>query len=231
MKPFIARPLSWAVAGLCLAGLSLPTGCDAVGFVAQAVDSETEVEFKAEYEGLSGKRVAVLVDSPLDAQYEHPTAVPRLCEYLSAGLHEACDGARILPPNYAVAYQANNIYWPTMEIPRLAEDLKVERLVIVDLVEYRLQSPGNSYLWDGVIIADVNVFEADGADPMTPTFTQRVKVRYPPMDGIQRDQVPQAVIEQGLQVKFGQEATKLFYTYTRKKGDIDAEARKERHRL
>lgn len=216
---------------LLVGALGVGAGCEPIAFVAGAIDAEKDVEFTAEYEGLNGKRVAVLVDAPLDAQYEHPTAVPRLCEYFSAGLRESCDGAQILPPNYAVAYQANNVYWPTMDPEDLAAALKVDRLVIVDLVEYRLNAPGNSYLWDGVIVADINVFEADSADPGAVVFSKRIKSRYPSLDGVRRDQAPQSTIEQGLQIKFAQDATNLFRTYTRKKGDIDEEIRKERHRL
>ncbi len=231
MNRFISASLAAALTAFSLTGLCASIGCEAIGYVAQAVDSETEVEFTAKYEGLNNKRIAVLVNAPLSAQYEHPTAVPRLCEYISAGLRDSCEGAKILPPSYAVAYQANNINWYTMEIPELAKVLGVDRLVVIDLVEYRLQAPGNSYLWDGVIIADVSVFEADGLDPMTPSFSERVKARYPSVDGVRREDAPQATVEQGLQIKYAQEATKLFYTYSRKKGDIEADVRKERHRL
>ncbi len=231
MNRFISASLAAGLTTFSLVALCASSGCEAIGFVATTLDSETEVEFTAKYDGLNGKRIAVLVNAPLDAQYEHPTAVPRLCEYISAGLRDSCEGAKILPPSYAVAYQANNIYWYTMEIPKLAEALNVERLVIIDLVEYRLQAPGNSYLWDGMLLADVSVFEADGLDPMTPSFSERVKARYPSIDGVRREDAPQATVEQGLQIKFAQEATKLFYTYSRKKGDIEADVRKERHRL
>lgn len=231
MIRLISTLLAAGAASLALAMLAASSGCEAIGYFAQAIDSETDVEFVAKYDGLNGKRIAVLVDAPLDTQYEHVTAVPALCDYISAGLKETSDGARILPPNYAVAYQANNINWPSMDIGDLAKALGVERLVIVDLVEYRLQAPGNSYLWDGVLVGDINIFEADGADPTTPVFSERVKVRYPSEDGVERDKAPAATVEQGLQIKFAQDTVNLFRTYTRKKGEIQADTRKERHRL
>lgn len=231
MSKLISTLLAAGVASLALATFASSTGCEAIGYVSQAIDSDSDVEYVAKYGGLNGKRIAVLVDAQLDAQYEHPTAVPALCDYISAGLKETCDGAQILPPNYAVAYQANNVYWPRMDVGDLAKALGVERLVIIDLVEYRLQSPGNSYLWDGVILADINVYETDGADPTTPVFSERVKSRYPSVDGVRRDEEPAASIERALQIKFAQDTVNLFRTYTRKKGDIQADTRKERHRL
>lgn len=206
------------------------SGCEVIGFVGEAVDSEQEVELVARYTGLNGKRVAVLIDAPLDAQYQHPRAVPGLCEFISAGLRESCEGAQIMPPNYVVAYQANNIYWYTMDIEDLARALKVDRIVMVDLVEYRLLAPGNSYLWDGVIVGDINVYETDSLDPNAIIFRERIKARFPSVDGVRRDQEPETRIEQGLQIKFAQESVNLFRTYTRKKGDIKAEAIRERHR-
>jgi len=206
------------------------SGCEVIAFGVDAIDSEQEVEFVARYDGLNGKRIAVLIDAPFDAQYEHPRAVPGLCDLISAALRESCAGARILPPNYVVAYQANNIYWPTMDIEDIAKALKVERLVIVDLVEYRLMAPGNGYLWDGVIVGDINIYEADSLDATAIAFKERIKVRYPMLDGVRRDQYPQATIEQALQIKFAQDTANLFRNYTRKKGDIKDEIRKERHR-
>jgi len=221
-----------AGAGALLAlTLAASSGCEAVGYVAGAIDSERDVEFVAKYDGLNGKRIAVLVNAPLDAQYEHPTAVPGLCDYISAGLKETSNDSQILPPNYAVAYQANHVYWPTMDTEALAKALGVDRLVIIELVEYRLQASGNSYLWDGVIVGDINIFEADGADPTAPVFSERVKARYPSVDGVRREDAPAATVEQGLQIKFAQETVNLFRTYTRKKGDLQADTRKERHRL
>jgi len=231
MKSLIHTLLAAGAASLGLATLVASAGCEAFGYAVQSIDSESDVEFVAKYDGLNGKRIAVLVDAPLDTQYEHRTVVPALCDYISAGLKEIADGARILPPNYAVAYQANNINWPSMDLGDLARVLGVERLVIVDLVEYRLNAPGNSYLWDGVLVADINIFEADGADPTTPVFSERVKARYPSVDGKRREDAPAATIEQGLQIKFAQDTVNLFRTYTRKKGDIQADTRKERHRL
>ncbi len=227
----LRRMTGMIVAGSLLAAAWLTSaGCEAIGFVGEAVDSEQEVEFVARYTGLNGKRVAVLIDAPLDAQYQHPRAVPGLCEFISAGLREACEGAQIMPSNYVVAYQANNVYWYTMDIEDIAKALNVERIVMVDLVEYRLLAPGNSYLWDGVIVGDINIYETDSLDPNAIAFRERIKARFPSMDGVRRDQYPESTIEQGLQIKFAQDSVNLFRTYTRKKGDIKAEARKERHR-
>lgn len=230
MNRFARITTEIAAAALLSAAWLTSAGCEVIGFVGDAVDSEQDVEFTAKYAGLNGKRVAVLIDAPLDAQYEHPRAVPGLCDLISAGLRESCEGAQILPPNYVVAYQANNVYWHTMDIEDIAKALKVERLVIVDLVEYRLMAPGNSYLWDGVIVGDINVYEADSLDPTAIAFQERLKVRFPPVDGVRRDQYPQTTIEQGLQIKFAQDSVNLFRNYTRKKGDIKDEARQERHR-
>ena len=42
--------------------------------------------------------------------------------------------------------------------------------------------------------------------------------------------MPQTDIERGLQLVFAQETVRLFHPYVRKKGDLKAEVRQERHR-
>src|SRR5690606_19308630 len=102
----------------------------------------------------------ILIDAPLDIQYSYPGAVPMLTDLITLGVARHCPGARVLATREALSYQASNAHWAMEDYGKLAGDLGVTRLVLIDLVEYRLFEPGNSYVWDGAAVADVNVFEA-----------------------------------------------------------------------
>jgi hypothetical protein len=230
LKPGTAQWLAATLFGITAAVALLPlVGCDAIGYVNTVIEAEKDVEFQARYRGLDHHRVAVLVDAPLDVQFDRPMAVPGLCDLISGGISQYCEGARVRPPAQVIAYLANDVYWPMKDPAELAAALGVDRLVLVDLVEYRLNAPGNSYVWDGLIIAEIGVIEADGADPTTPVFRERVSARFPLVGSVSRDKEPEQKIEQGLQIGLSQKAIRLFFDYTRKAGDIDDEKRLERH--
>jgi hypothetical protein len=219
-----------AAAALAGAALIVSAGCEAMGFAAEVIDDARKVEFKAQYTGLAEKNVAILVDAPIDVQVDHPASVPGLTDLLSSGIHTYVEGAQVRPPAQIIAFQQRHVFWPMMDIGDLARVLNVERLILIDIVDYRLVAPGNRYVWDGLLIADVNVYEADGIDPTQPVYRERLTARFPTVDGVRPDQATAREVEQGLQITFAQRVIRLFHDHTRLGADIKAEARRERRR-
>ncbi len=176
MKPSHAWPL--AAAALLVAG----SGCEAVSWVAQgAVGSEPPpIKVPAEYDGLKDQRVAVLVDMGLATRYQHPMAQLECCEAISQRLAAKVPDAKVVDARQVVEFQRRNIYWSSVPNAKLANRLGVTRLVMVDVMEYRLHEPGNRYLWQGRISARVGVVEADGPRPNAFAYETTVRAQYPP---------------------------------------------------
>lgn len=236
-RPEIAGPVPasqrvrcswWVVRTLALVAIMglLPlvlSGClfaKGVGGMAESASRFSEVEIDARYRGLENQRVAVLVSAPYEIQYEHVAAVPSITDLISIGIAGGVPGAEVVPTRLALAYQANNVYWEQMDYGDIARDFGVSRLVLVDLVEYRLVAPGNSYVWDGYAAAEIDVIEIVDGREYRYGFSDRVIGRFPPVRGVGRDQEPQAAIEQGLQIEFSRRALWLFRDHTRTKDEI-----------
>lgn len=196
------------------------SGCQVAGGIADAYEREKIVTVQAEYDGLAGKRVVVLYDTSMDIRYDFPNAVPLLTDYLSMWIAAHCMDSEVLPTRDVMLFQDANPGWPSMDYADIAQFLNAERLVIIDLIEYRLMEPGNSYLWDGYIVADIGVIEADGPDPSSFVYQKRMASRFPTVDGVTREQVPQATIEDGLQIDFSRKTARLFYTYEIRNEDL-----------
>lgn len=196
------------------------TGCQVAGGIADAVEREKIVTVEAEYDGLVGKRVVVLFDTAMDVRYDFPNAVPLLTDYLAMWIAAHCLDSQVLPTRDVMAFQDANPGWPSMDYADIASFLNAERLIIVDLIEYRLMEPGNSYLWNGYIVADVGVIEADGPDPSSFVYQKRMASRFPTVDGVTRDQAPKSTIEDGLQIDFSRKTARLFYTYEIRNEDL-----------
>jgi hypothetical protein len=100
----------------------------------------------------------------------------------------------------------------------MAEALGVERLVYVEIVEYRLNPPGNAWMWQGEALAEVGVIETDGFDPDTFVETFHVQSRYPLEDlGITRESATRGQIETGLLGSFIRDTAWLFHLHTKPK--------------
>jgi len=201
-------------------------GCELVGGMLESEKRFKDVEIAAEYTGLNNKTTAVLIDAPYDIQYEFPSVLTTLTDLISLRIAMNCPDARVLPTRQVLQYQTANIYWSSMDYTDLAKDLQVQRLVVIDLIEYRLHAPGNSYLWDGVCRGEVFVYEADGMDPSTPAYIHRVEALYPTITGVRREEESRTTIQKGLNLDFTQRNVWLFHDYTRKQEAIEKEARR-----
>ena len=57
--------------------------------------------------------------------------------------------------------------------------MDVDKIVLIDLVEYRTHEPGNSYIWQGLITANIGVIDAHASDPDNFVYYNTVQVRFP----------------------------------------------------
>jgi hypothetical protein len=95
----------------------------------------------------------------------------------------------------------------------MAEALDVDRIVYVDIVEYRLNPPGNQWLWEGVCAANVGIIERDGFDPDAFAETFEISSRFPEETGVERSSATAGQIELGLLGQFVQRTAWLFHTH------------------
>lgn len=214
--------LSLLIGLSCLFAVS---GCQLIGGMAESGERYKEIEVKAQYYGLEGKTVAVLIDAPYEILFEYPTLVTEMTDILNLRLASKCPGTQVLTTRDVLKYQTENVYWPSMDYSELINDLDVQRLVIIDLIEYRLHEPGNGYIWKGASVGDVMVFEADGIDPSNPAYMERVIAKFPKVSGIGIETEDQATIEQGLRIDFVQRVSWLFYNHIRTAEDIKKDTR------
>ena len=215
--------LSLLIGGLGLVLSSGLSGCivaQATGGMLESNQRFQKVDIDAKYRGLENQRVAVMISAPYEIQYEHVAAVPAITDLISVGIAGGVAGAEVVPTNLVLAYQDNFVYWEQMDYADIARDFGVSRLVLVDLVEYRLVAPGNSYVWDGYAAAEIDVIEIQDGRNYRYGYSDRVIGRFPSVRGVGRDQEPQAAIEQGLQLDFGRRVLWLFRDHTRTRDEI-----------
>ncbi|MFM1823056.1 MAG: hypothetical protein RI967_1322 [Planctomycetota bacterium] len=201
-----------AAAGLLLAGAS---GCvaGAIGAIGNQIERGKKLDLPAEYDGLENAICAVIVNADYATLVEHPTVVGDVTANVSARIRQYVPGATVLPPAEVLQYQYERSQWRALPYGEIAKELGVDRLVLIDLYEYRLTPPGNSYLWDGVAAANVSVIEADGLAPDEFVYSKNVVVRFPDKEGVGRESARPDQIQRGLLTLFIQRTSWLFYRH------------------
>ena len=208
------------------AGVALG-GCKVMGDIAGSyLDSTLKVVHPA-YGGLDNKRVAVLVDVDMATQYEHPELALTIAGDVSKRLQENVSGIQVLPTSEVAEWQFRNPQWSAQPYSEVADTLKVDRLVHIDISEFRLRPPGNQGLWEGVCRANVGVVERDGTDPDNYSDQFTVKASYPDVTGITHESANETQVQASLLALFVRRTAWLFYRHLeprypdRYKGQID----------
>jgi hypothetical protein len=210
-----ARARRCAAAALLLAA-PLLGGCAvayAIGGMAQNVEYQKQVQTPAEYDDLAGKDVAVVVDTDLAILYEHPGLVEKVTTGVTLRIGRDVPDARVVRPSDIIAWQWKTPQWNAMPYGEMAASLNVDRVIYVDIYEYRLNPPGNRWLWDGVCAASVNVIERDWIDPDMFAETFTVTSRFPDLEGVDRTSASADQIETGLLADFVKRTAWLFHEH------------------
>lgn len=177
-----------------IATLTALTACvlaDAVGGMAESFRLTGTTEFPAEYTGLEDKTWAVVTLAPRGVQAEIPNVITVVTNASTRKLVNAqnlgtLNSAGYQPPDSTLLLQRTNPSFGAWTYDEMAEQLDVERLIVVDIAHLQLYERGNSYLWDGAIAARLGVVEADtGAADFA--FQKDITIAYPDSSGFNTD--------------------------------------------
>ncbi|MBU3683651.1 MAG: hypothetical protein FGM39_06515 [Phycisphaerales bacterium] len=201
---------------LACALLGVLGGCGIFGVaskVGEAIEVEKKVEVLAKYRGLENKTVAVLVNAERGVLYEYPTVVPNVAGNVAAGIRKHVSGAQVLDWRESLAWAYRTPSWTTLPLGQVAEELGVDRVVLVDIFEFRLHPPGNRWIWDGMAGASIGIIERDSLDPDAFVEEYSVAVKFPDVADLSRESAQEDAIQTGLVAKFTQTVNKLFYDH------------------
>ncbi|USN99354.1 MAG: hypothetical protein H6810_01365 [Phycisphaeraceae bacterium] len=200
--------------------LALPlSGCQVVGLIgamAESAHKEGSTTYPADYEGLSGHSYAVVVSADRLIEADNPGISTRLTQVVDRNIHDNAGATAHVPPGRLLSFLYANPQWQALPRGELGEQLGVERLVVIELVEYRLHEPGNRYTWDGVASGVVQVYEIGSAMPDDPMYEKTIAVGFPDQSGMLAEEIPETVVTSELSRRFGERAGWLFYTHEEK---------------
>ncbi|MDZ4829558.1 MAG: hypothetical protein SGJ09_05085 [Phycisphaerae bacterium] len=211
---FVGR---FGAAGAALLSCLALGGCFVPGLIG-ALGNEAErhkkIEVLAQYEGLENRSVAVVVHADASTLYEYPTAGAMIAGNVAFRIQSNVKGVSVLAPATVIQWQYQTPAWTTLPYGQVADELGVERVVFIDIYEFRLNPPGNQYVWDGLAAATVGIIERDGTDRDTFAESFDVKAAFPTTeDPLPRESISEANMQNGMMAKFVQECAWLFHTH------------------
>lgn len=213
---------TWTRMGLVVSvtlGMAVLGGCAIAGFGGAMVESyrrQSTRTVEADYHDLTGKRWAVVVSANRVTQADYPQVVPFLTTRMTERLLEQQNqiaAAGYVPADRVLAFQYENPRWIAMARGELAKAMGVDRLIFVELVEYRLNDPGNQYLWNGVATGVVGVVEADSPLPDEFAFERAIQVTFPDQSSLGPGDISAQLVATALASRFVDRVTWIFYRH------------------
>jgi hypothetical protein len=195
---------------LLVAVLLLQTSCNGARTMMEEV-----IDVEAQYTDLTNRSVAVVVSMSDYAQFNHPEAKQAITDEMVRRIKANVPGVTVTSPSEVLQWQQDNPYWATRPPSMLINQLKVERLILVEIGEYRTHEPGDKHVLRGVISASINIVEAEADDPdnFGASFSKNTMYPEPNESKIGRVGDDEAVIEVRTQIRFCESAAGLFYDH------------------
>lgn len=205
-----------AVIAASLTTLMLTPGCiigAAIGGMAESYKRTGTSEIEAEYTGLAGHSFTVVVGADRMIEGNNPGIAARINQRVNDRLIQNANATFAIPSTDLLTVLYNTPQWPAMPRGEVAAMLGVERLVVVEIIEYSLHEPGNKYVWDGSASCMVSVFESDSGFPDDPVFEKAIRVSFPDTSGLMRTEIPEAAVNTELANRLTNRIAWLFYTH------------------
>lgn len=185
-----------------------------IGAVGNEIERNKKLEVLAEYEGLANRTVAVVVHADASTLYEYPQVVVNVAANVGFRIQREVEGVSVLAPATVIQWQYATPAWSTLPYGDIADELGVDRVVFIDIYEFRLNPPGNQYMWEGVAAGTVGVIERESADRDMFAASFDVRTQFPlASEPIPREAATAQAMLQGVMTKFVQKSAWLFYTH------------------
>lgn len=185
----------------------------AVGGMAESYHRTGTSEVEAEYLGVLDHSFAVVATSDRLIEANNPGITARITQRVNDRLIQNAGPSFAIPSADLLTVLYNTPQWPALPRGEVAQMLGVERLVVIELIEYRLNEPGNKYIWDGSASCVVTVYESDSGFPDDPIFEKAIRVNFPDSSGLMRTEIPEAAVNTELSNRIINRVSWLFYNH------------------
>lgn len=210
---------SWLALVLCSGLIVCGAGCSLGALVGGMADSANRLgstTYEAEYTGLQSHTFAVVATTDRGIQAEFPALLPTLVQRLDLVLAEHAGASGHVPGDEVTGYLANNPQWVAWPRSQLAEELNVDRVIYIEVNDFRTNEPGNEYVWDGLVWATLSVIERGAVATDVEAYRKDLQIHFPDQTGYGPNDFSKQVVASELLRRLIERSGWLFYKHEEK---------------
>jgi hypothetical protein len=154
-------------------------GCGLADFSAYALFGGHKYKVEAEYHGLEGQTIAVIVAGQPGLEFDYPFARANLHMALVQQLGKHVKDSKFVNYNEIEELQNDTLRWISTSMFDMGQAIQADRILYVDLILYTLTADNSVNLLQGQVVADVRVYEIDGPQPEKAVYETEMEIAYP----------------------------------------------------
>jgi hypothetical protein len=175
----LPRIVRTTLCGLLLPLLAASIGCQAAATPWLLWGKEPTKEVPAEFPYLQGKKVCVLVWADPETLFEYPWVQLEISEHIVQAMKAHVEGISFVPNRKVVDLQRSEPDWERADPATLGARFGVDRVLMIELMQYTTREPESPHLYRGRVAASVKVYDTDYPQS-APVFKTTVETVYPP---------------------------------------------------
>ncbi|MEI8194270.1 MAG: hypothetical protein WCI73_00005, partial [Phycisphaerae bacterium] len=168
----------WAIlaAGLLMGcvGMSLG-GC---GWLAMASERVSGKNVPADYKNLDDKSVAIVIYPDWATGLEYAGARDEIGAFTTAQFREFLPKTKLVNYKEVIHWQDDTTQWRNMDMKDIGKHFGVDRILYIEILDYRSRQPGAENLLQGRIHAMARIYETD-APGVAAAWEQEFDVSWP----------------------------------------------------
>jgi hypothetical protein len=213
------RKLHWLALLLLPASMGLG-GCTGIKYVLANLAPEMPgPKVPAQYEGLKGRTVAVVVYADMNMRFDYPTVREEVGGAINRELTAELKDTHTIDAQQVARYQDVHPGWRSEPLPEVGKKLGADSVLYISLSEFATQERGSLSLPKGRISGQVSVWDAlplkEGEDSCRwRQDSASVTMQPPPGTWMDRQRLRQVTQE-----AFAQQVVRYFHSYRLKNSD------------
>jgi hypothetical protein len=205
-------------------------GCDLARYTYYLIAPRKTETFHAEYGGLAGKKLAVLVYMDDRVHSDYPAAHRQITQILAGeflrasqdsdrGGRRELEDLELIDYEKVLQFQRAHPLWSAMDRGEIASQLGADYVLLVSIREFSTQDDPNVELYRGNLLATASLYDASKPRGKNCVWPVRGKHKdsfshtFPKEGPVGVTGRSDAVVRQGVMRVFAETLTRRFYTY------------------
>lgn len=202
-----------AAAALLACMTAALAGCNWLRGILVLTSPEPTRQVEAEFDGLVGKRVVVIVEAEMETLFDFPRIRREAAEQIAYHLTQYVADLQPIPPRQVADYRARGYrteYQPSHEI---GEHFQADYVLRAELLTFATREEASASLYRGRADVMLALYDVHGDTPTDPVWNGRVKVSYPPGGPLGPGQIDEEKIYSRTLRLLGERVTQKFYDH------------------